>query len=109
METQKDQINHTTEQLWLKRLLFKKGLNIAIAKDLKTIDAENLLDLQVIQNSKYMYNHNKRQRPPNSNFNNMADDIQTILTSLQQNYFNRCLDKDNKPPNIITLTNKLKT
>lgn len=55
METQKDQINHTSEQLWLKRLLFKKGLNIAIAKDLKTIDAENLLDLQVIQNSKYMY------------------------------------------------------
>lgn len=101
--------NQPSEQLWLKRLLFKKGLNIAIAKDLKTIDAENLLDLQVIQNSKYMYNHNKRQRPPNSNFNNMADDIQTILTSLQQNYFNRCLDKDNKPPNIITLTNKLKT
>lgn len=33
----------------------------AIAKYLKTIDAENLLDLQVIQNSKYMYNHNKRE------------------------------------------------
>ena len=54
----------------------------AIAKDLERVDSENLIDLKVIQNAKY--NHDRKQRPANSNSSNMADDVQTIINSLNE-------------------------
>ena len=63
--------------------------------------------MKVIQNAKY--NHDRKQRPANSNSNNMADDVQTILNSLNENPFIRSVIANNekKPPNIVCYTDEL--
>ena len=54
-----------------------------IKKKLQKLDPENLVDLKVVQNDKYL--HANKIKPAKSS--NMTDDIQNIISSIYQNPF----------------------
>ncbi|KAK3089318.1 hypothetical protein FSP39_002697 [Pinctada imbricata] len=77
---------------------------IQISKDLNKFDPENLVDLKVIQNAKYK--RDKAAKPNSTSSNNIADEVQSILSSLPNNTFVRSLiaNNDGRPPNIVCYT-----
>ena len=57
----------------------KHGLKPSITQtNLQKLDPENLVDLKVVQNVKYL--HDKKIKPASSS--NIADDIQNVISSI---------------------------
>jgi hypothetical protein len=74
---------------------------------LQKLDPENLVDVKVVQNAKYL--HDKKIKLASSS--NMADDIQNVVSSMYQNPFIKSVitNSNQKPPTLyVTLTNKLR-
>jgi hypothetical protein len=74
---------------------------------LQKLDPENLVDVKVVQNVKYL--HDKKIKLASSS--NMADDIQNVVSSMYQNLFIKSVitNSNQKPPTLYgTLTNKLR-
>ena len=68
----------------------KHDLKPSIIKNkLQNLDPENLVDLKVVQNDKYL--HDNKIKPANSS--NMTDDIQNMISSIYQNPFIKSVGK----------------